>query len=81
MYSLYSMIADVMPISLLMTIMKILALVMIFVSLKQFTGYSKKRLLWYTLLTGFLCFILFTIILAGAGLAYYYLKGDSSSLI
>lgn len=74
MYSLYSMIASVMPIGLLEIGVKLLAVIMFFVSLRQFTGYTKKRLLWYIFLTSLFILILFIIVLAVAALAYYLFK-------
>ena len=51
MYSIYTMIGSVMPFSSLASAVDLLALVMIFVSLHQFSGFTKRKLLLYFLLT------------------------------
>ncbi len=71
MYTLYRMLADLMPLGLLSSLLKIVAIIMIFVSLKQFTGFSKRRLLGYMALT-FLFFFLTLVIIVSLILAILY---------
>ena len=61
MYSCFQLLAKLMPFGFLSFLIRLTAMIMIFVALSQLTGYSKKRLLWYFLLS-FLLF--FTIIVA-----------------
>lgn len=55
MYSIYRILADLTPIG--STLIKLLAVFMVFIALKQFTGYSKRRLFWYMFLALLLIFI------------------------
>lgn len=64
-YILYSMLADLFSSGLI----KLLAIVMIFVALKQFTGYSKRRLLLYLFLTA----LIFIVIISLLGVLFYVL--------
>ena len=57
MYSIYMIIASLLPFGVLETIIQIIAIVMVFVALHQLLGFSKRRLLLYIFLT-----ILFTIL-------------------
>lgn len=66
MYSIYQIIADLIPF--MSGIIKILSIFMVLVTLKQFTGYSKRRLLWYVFLS-FL--IIFVLLAAFVGLIVY----------
>ena len=68
-YSLYSI-----PGMLLDSIIiKIWAFVMVFVALRQFSGYSKIRLLGYVILTGIISFTVFvSVIVAVLFIAYYF---------
>ena len=66
MYSLYHLLSDAMPFELLSDIVQIIALLMIFVALKQFTGYSKRRQLWYMFLT----LLIFCVVVAAIAFAY-----------
>lgn len=54
MYSVYMILASVVPF-VLSGFVKLLALVMFFVALKQFTGYTKRRLFLYFFLTFLIC--------------------------
>lgn len=58
MYSIYQIIADLIPF--MSGIIKILSIFMVLVALKQFTGYSKRRLFWYM----FLAFLIISVLLA-----------------
>lgn len=58
MYSIYRILADLTPIC--STLIKFLSVFMVFVALKQFTGYSKRRLFWYM----FLAFLIISVLLA-----------------
>lgn len=62
-YILYSMLAELLSSS----IIKLVAVAMIFVALKQFTGYSKRRLLLYIFLTA----LIFIVIIAILGSLFY----------
>lgn len=62
-YTIYSMLAELFSSG----IIKLLAVVMIFVSLKQFTGYSKRRLLLYICLTA----LIFIAIISILGILFY----------
>ena len=46
-YSIYQILAALIPIEVLSGILQVLALIMLFVALKQFTGFSKRRILLY----------------------------------
>ena len=56
MYSIYQIVADLIPF--LSVAIIILAIFMVFVTLKQFTGYSKRRLFWYMFLSFLIIFVL-----------------------
>ena len=56
MYSIYQILSSLNLFG-LSGLIKLLALIMIFVALKQFTGYSQRRLLLYIVLTSIICMI------------------------
>lgn len=56
MYSIYQIVADLIPF--LSDAIIILSIFMVFVALKQFTGYSKRRLFWYMFLSFLIIFVL-----------------------
>ena len=58
MYSLYSITGNLLNSSLL----KLIAFLMIFVALKQFSGFSKKRVLGYIVLSGLLTVIMMALL-------------------
>jgi hypothetical protein len=58
-YSIFSAAGNLLDLG----ILKIIAILMIFVSLKQFSGYSKLRVLWYIILSILISFIILTIII------------------
>ena len=64
-YSLYQIFSSLTP-GLISDIFKLMAVIMIFISLKQFTGYSKRRLLGYIALASMLFFIVFVAVCAVA---------------
>lgn len=66
-YSIFSIVGNLLG-SLLL---KILAVIMVFVALKQFSGYSKMRLLGYIMLTVIISFIVFATVF-GIGLFITY---------
>ena len=67
MYSIFVLIASLLPFTFLSDIIKIIAVIMVFVALHQFTGYSKSRLLLYLILTLLITFVLLTIAIIGFG--------------
>ena len=71
MYTLYQIIALLTPIG--SELIKLAAVIMIFVALRQFTGYTKRRLLGYIILT-MLIFLLAVIVIAtlAVGITYYF---------
>lgn len=70
-YTIYRMLADLMPIGLLSSLLKIMAVIMVFISLKQFTGFSKRRLFGYMTLT-FLFFFVLLVAIVSLVLAILY---------
>lgn len=58
-YSIFSAAGNLLDLG----ILKIIAILMIFVSLKQFSGYSKLRVLWYIILSILISFTILTIII------------------
>ncbi len=70
-YSIYRILATLMPFGLLSDVFKLLSIIMIFVALKQLTGYSKRRLLWYIVLTN-LIFLSLVIVIGALVLAYVH---------
>lgn len=64
MYTIYQLLAKLTPFHSLSGLIKLAALIMIFISLKQFTGYSKRRLLGYIMLTFLICLLAFLVLLA-----------------
>ena len=74
-YSIYQIISNLIPLDILSDILQFVALLMLFVALKQFTGYSKRRLLWYMVLTFFIfAFSVALIAAAVIGIIYYVYK-------
>ena len=72
MYTLYRLVTDLIPIPFMSDIGELFAFIMLFLSLKQFTGYSKRRLLWYFFLTSIICVLAFIIVLfLGAVIVYF----------
>lgn len=63
MYSIYGILSDIIPFRGLAGIIDIVSVVMVFVALKQFTGYSKKRLLGYIILTNIIVLIVFILVI------------------
>jgi hypothetical protein len=61
-YSIYRLLGEILPIG--SGLFRLLAVIMVFISLSQFTGYRKRRLLRYILLTFLLCLVIFIIIIA-----------------
>ena len=72
MNTLYCMLADLIPIGFLSALIKILAVIMIFIALKQFTGYSKRRLVAYVILAFILFFIFFVVAITIVTAMVYY---------
>lgn len=71
MYSIYSIAANLLNSSLL----KLLAVLMVFVALKQFSGFSKKRVLGHLVLTVLISTVVMVAIYgAGIAVAYYTMK-------
>lgn len=71
MYSIYSIAANLLNSSLL----KLLAVLMVFVALKQFSGFSKKRVLGHLILTVLISTVVMVAIYgAGIAVAYYTMK-------
>ena len=68
MYTIYSIVADLLNSNLL----RLLAVLMIFVALKQFSGFSKKRVLGHLILTVVISTIVICLI-AGSGIGVTYL--------
>lgn len=68
MYTIYSIVADLLNSNLL----RFLAVLMIFVALKQFSGFSKKRVLGHLILTVVISTIVICLI-AGSGIGVTYL--------
>ena len=69
MFSIYSILGDLLHFGILKTV----ALLMIFVLLKQFSGFSKKRVFVSLLLTMLISFVgLITIIFAGVYIIYAF---------
>jgi hypothetical protein len=68
MYTIYSIVADLLNSNLL----RLLAVLMIFVALKQFSGYSKKKVLGHLILTVLISTIVISLI-AGSGIGVTYL--------
>ena len=74
-YSLYSLLSDAIPFEHLSDILQLIALLMVFVALKQFTGYSKRNQLWYMFLTLLIfAFSVALITTAVIGIIYYVYK-------
>lgn len=71
MYTLYTMLSEVMKLVGLSWLFGIVALVMIFVSLHQFSGFSKRRLLFYIILT----FIITIILIVAAAIVWAWVHG------
>lgn len=67
-YSLYSIAGNLLNSG----ILKMIAVLMVFVALKQFSGYSKRRVLGYMLLSGILSAVIM-IILAAVVIAFLYM--------
>ena len=76
MYSIYRIMADITPIG--STLLKCLAVIMVFVALKQFTGYSKRRLFWYMFLTILLIFIVLLAIISLIVFIVMNAQGDAA---
>ena len=74
MNSVYQMLAELMPFRFLSSCLHLAAFVMIFVALKQLTGYSKRRLLWYFTQTFFIC-LGFLVIVGFLVVSLLYLNG------
>ena len=70
-YSIYRLLADLMPFQLFSSVLNLMAVVMVFIALKQLTGYSKRRLLLYFTLT-FLISIFVIAVIAGLVIAVIY---------
>ena len=68
MYSIYSIAGNLLNSSLL----KLLAVLMIFVALKQFSGYSKKRVLGHLVLTIMISFVMLVVIFGAAITTVYF---------
>ena len=68
MYSIYSIAGNLLDSS----ILKIIAVLMIFVALKQFSGFSKLRLLRYIVLTTLIS-IFVMVLIVGVGVSFIYL--------
>ena len=67
MFSIYSIIGNLLDSGLI----RIIALLMIFIALKQFSGYSKLRVLRYLILTILISIVLFALLMAiGTGIVY-----------
>ena len=63
-YTLYQMLAKLPLFNSFAGLIKLAAMVMIFIALKQFTGYSKRRLFGYIMLTFLICILMFLALLA-----------------
>ena len=68
MYSIYSIAGNLLDSS----ILKIIAVLMIFVALKQFSGFSKLRVLRYIVLTTLIS-IFVMLLIGGVGVSFIYL--------
>ena len=68
MYSIYSTAGNLLNSGLL----KLIAVLMVFVALKQFSGYSKRRVLGYLMLSGILSLVIM-IVLGTVGIAFLYM--------
>ena len=67
MFSIYSIIGNLLD----SDIIRVIALLMIFVALKQFSGYSKRRVLRYLILTFLISIVIFALLIAiGTGIVY-----------
>lgn len=67
MFSIYSIIGNLLDSGLI----RVIALLMIFIALKQFSGYSKLRVLRYLILTILISIVLFALLMAiGTGIVY-----------
>jgi hypothetical protein len=73
MYSIYRSLGILMP-PFIENLLQIVAIVMIFYAMKQFTGYSKRRLLWYAFLTALICAIAICAAISLAVVIVYYLS-------
>jgi hypothetical protein len=72
MYSIYSIAGNLLNSS----ILKVIAFLMVFVALKQFSGYSKRRVLWYLMLTVLFSLVMVVALAAlGVYIAYLTSKG------
>lgn len=72
MYSIYSIAGNLLDSS----ILKVIAFLMVFVALKQFSGYSKRRVLWYLMLTVLFSLVIVVALAAlGVYIAYLTSKG------
>ncbi len=72
MYSIYSIAGNLLNSS----ILKVIAFLMVFVALKQFSGYSKRRVLWYLMLTVLFSLVIVVALAAlGVYIAYLTSKG------
>ena len=73
-YSVYSIIAQLLDSDLL----KLVSFIMIFVTFKQFSGYSKRRVLGYIFLVGFMVIVVFLTVAFVLG--YYFYKNEPALL-
>ena len=81
-YSIYRLIATIIPVELLSDVVWFVALLMMFVALKQFTGYSKRRQLWYMFLTFVLFFLVVTLVtLIVVAIAYYSASSENVAFL
>lgn len=69
-FSIYSLIGDLLNLD----FFNIIALLMIFVALKQLFGFKKRRLLWYMILTSVISSILLILLIAAGVLIVYWLS-------
>ena len=75
MYSIYSIIGTVLN----STIIKMIAVIMIFVALKQLSGYSKRRLLAYIFLTILMSLVVSLVLISLVVLALTYIEGTPTA--
>lgn len=81
-YSIYRLIASIIPVEVLSDIVWLVALLMMFVALKQFTGYSKRRQLWYMFLTFVLFFLVVTLVtLIVVAIVYYSASSENEAFL
>lgn len=69
-FSIYSLIGDLLNLD----FFNIIALLMIFVALKQLFGFKKRRLLWYMILTSVISSALLILLIAAGVLVVYWLS-------